>query len=426
MPATFRERASWCLFDFANSAFVTIMITAFYGRYFTDVLARGSRAPATLWGGGVAVSMALVALSSPILGAVADRSGRKRSLLRTYVAVNVLACAALGLVGPRSAHAVPIALGLLVVANVAFEGAYVFYNAFLPELAAPGALGRLSGYGWAVGYVGGLGCLALVKLAGWVPDRYDAATSETALRVPPAVAIWFALFSLPMLLVVRERAAPGSAPLREYARRALGDVRDSFALLRVRKDLARFFVAYLLFTDALETVIIFTGKFTGDALQFTPSETIQLFLVLNLVAAPGAVAFGFVVDKLGGVRAVGLSLLLWLVVIVGSVLVRTKAQFWPIAVVAAVALGATQSASRAVVVRFVPQEHVGRVFGLMTVVGRASAIVGPTVYGVVSDATGSARLAVASVGVFVVAAMALLGGVDERRAIAMASRPRGA
>lgn len=286
------ERFSWCLYDFANSAFVTIMITAFYGRYFTDVIARGSRAPATLWGVGIGLAQALVALSSPLLGAIADRSGRKRTMLRIYTLVNVVACAGLGLVEPGMPLAIPLALFLIVVADVAFEGGYVFYNAFLPELAPTNRVGRLSGYGWALGYIGGLGCLILVQVAGWVPESYDGPATGHAQRIPVAVAVWFALFALPMLFLVRERVTPKGTPPGGYVRQSLADVRETWRYIRSNKDLLRFFLAYLLFTDALETVITFTGKFTGDALGFTPRDTIVLFLVLNIVAAPGAVGFG--------------------------------------------------------------------------------------------------------------------------------------
>jgi len=408
------------MYDFANSAFVTIMITAFYGRYFTDVIARGSRAPATLWGVGIGVAQALVALSSPLLGAIADRSGRKRTMLRIYTLVNVAACAGLGLVDPRMPLAVPLSLLLIVVADVAFEGGYVFYNAFLPEIAPPDRVGRLSGYGWALGYVGGLGCLILVQVAGWVPESYDGTPSGHPQLIPLAVAAWFALFALPMLLIVRDRQVPKGAPQGGFVRQSLADVRETWGYIRSNKDLLRFFLAYLLFTDALETVIIFTGKFTGDALGFTPRDTIVLFLVLNIVAAPGAVGFGWIVDRLGGIRGVGISVVVWILVVVGSILVQTKGQFWPVAALAAVGLGATQSASRAVVVKFVPRDQVARVFGMMTVVGRASAIVGPVVYGVVNDATGSARLAVGTVGLFLVASLILLAGIDEERAIRVA------
>lgn len=422
LTSTWAERASWCLFDFANSAFVTVMITAFYSRFFTDVIARHTRAPASLWGAGIALSMLVVALISPVLGAIADRGACKRKLLRIYVLINVLACAGLSLVAPGHAWAVPLALALIIGANIAFEGAYVFYNAFLPELAPAKRIGRLSGYGWAIGYVGGLGCLALVIGLQLVPEHYDASSTTRALLVPLVVSAWFAVFAMPMLLIVRERAKPLGPPDGGYVRQALRDVRDSMRVLRRSKDLFWFFVAYLLFTDALETVIIFTGKFTGDALRFTPADTVRLFFVLNIVAAPGAVAFGWLTDKIGGVRGVALSLLLWLAVIAGSIVVQTKQQFWPIAVVAAIGLGATQSAARTVVARLVPEQHAARVFSMMTVVGRASAIVGPIVYGVVTDVTGSARLAIATVGVFLFAGLVLLRRVDEKRGQALASQ----
>ena len=419
------ERFSWCLFDFANSAFVTIMITAFYGRYFTDVIARGSRLATTMWGTAIALAMAIVALTSPLLGAVADRSGRKRTLLRSYVAVNVVACAGLYFAKPGLPYAPGLALVLIVLADVAFEGAYVFYNAFLAELAPPERAGRLSGYGWALGYVGGLGCLAIINQLGWVPQSYAGAVNESALWIPIAVAAWFAVFSVPMLTAVRERGHKLGAPDGGYLEQALRDVRESFRYIWSNRDLSLFFVAYLLYTDALETVIIFTGKFTGDALHFSPQDTVVLFLVLNVVAAPGAILFGWLVDLLGGVRGVGSSLVLWMAVVIGSVFAQTKGQFWPVAVVAAVGLGATQAASRAMVVRIVPARQVGRVFGMMTVVGRASAIVGPIVYGLVADLTHSARAAVATVGLFVVAGFVLLMKVNERRAMEAARSSEG-
>lgn len=417
------ERVSWCLFDFANSAFVTIMITAFYGRYFTDVIARHSRAPSTLWGSAIALAMALVALSSPVLGAIADRTGNKRTMLRLYTVVNVLACAALGLVRPGTSFAVTAALVLIVIADVAFEGAYVFYNAFLSELAPPDKIGRLSGYGWAVGYAGGLGCLILVNLAGWVPEHYGDGASGHPQIVPVAVAAWFAVFSLPMLTLVRERIRPAKPPSTGYASQAWRDLRESFRFVRANKNLFRFFLAYLLYTDAVETVIAFTSKFTGDALHFSPADTVRLFLVLNIVAVPGALIFGYLVDRIGGVRGVALSLVLWLVVTGGSTIVQTKAQFWPIAILAAIGLGATQSASRAIIARWVPQTHLGRVFGMMTVVGRASAVVGPILYGVVDDITGNPRLAIGAVSVVLAAGLVVLLTVKEQSGCPSADAP---
>lgn len=418
---TRRERIAWCVFDFANSAFPTIAVTAFGAPYFEAVLIgeRGlSLGPLELdgtsaWALAVALSMTLVVVSSPVMGAIADR-GRKRALLALYVAVSVAATAVLGLLPAGSGW---LAVAAFVVANAAFEGAYVFYNAFLPELAPPDRLGRLSGYGWALGYVGGLAALALVRPL--LPSDYQASEAMAGARVYWVVAAWYGLFSLPTLLVLRERGT--RAPLDvALVRAAFADVGKTLRSVRSYRTIAIFLVAYLLYTDALDTTIHFTGIYTSHVLGFTPDDNITLFLVLNVIAAPGALAFGVLVDRIGAKRAIQITLVLWCAVIALAIAARDRASFWPAAIVAAIAIGSTQAGSRALMARLAPHERMAEFMGFLSLSGRASAVLGPLVYGTVASALArpddpgfAHRAAIAVVGALFPIAMIVLSRVPE-------------
>jgi UMF1 family MFS transporter len=387
-PASGRERFAWCLFDFANSAFPTIALTAFGGIYFVRVLAGpegvdlgfATFGPAAAWGLSLSVSMALVTVTSPIMGAIADRSGRKRFLLGAYVVICVAATAGLGLVPPG--HGL-LALLLYVVANFAFEGGYVFYNSFLPELTTPDRVGRLSGYGWALGYVGGL--LALVCCLPLTPSEYTAEQAGAASSIYFVVAGWYFVFSIPSLLWLRDRARPERPP-GGFVRAGFREMRGLVRLLRSHRVILVFLAAYFLYNDGIITVIEFVSVFTSEVLGFTPGDNIVLFLVLNVIAAPGALFFGSLLDRVGGRRTIRITLVLWIVVVAGAALVATKAQFWAVAVLAAVVIGATQSSSRALMARLAPRERMGELMGALALSGKASAIFGPALYGAVAEA----------------------------------------
>ncbi|MBK8172411.1 MAG: MFS transporter [Sandaracinaceae bacterium] len=430
--AGFRERAAFCMFDFANSAFPTVALTAFGGSYFQSVLvgARGLRlgpltlGPTAAWGVCISLAMALVTLTSPIMGAFADSSGRKHRLLSGYVGVCVAACAALAFVPPGAGLT---AFVLYVVANFAFEGAYVFYNAFLPELVPPERFGRLSGQAWALGYVGGL--LALFAVKPLIPKDYSVASAGHASYIYLIVAAWYLLFSIPALIWLKDRVVIDAQPLGALARRSFAMLATTLRALRRYRMVVIFLAAYFLYTDALTTFYEFAGIFTKDVLAFSPSDNVTLFLILNVVAAPGAWASGYLVDKLGGKRSILITLLLWLVVVAGAALTRSKESFFGVAMLAAVVIGATQAASRAVMARIAPRKRMGEFMGLLSLSGKASSILGPTLYGVVVDANIVAgdpghghRVAITVIGSFFLIALVILLQLDERVAAADAER----
>ena len=428
VPSLRVQRAAWCLFDFANSAFPTVALTAFGSAYFQGVLARDGVAlgplklgPSSAWGAAISISFLAVTLTAPVLGALADQGRARRKLLALYVLLCVGATAALAFVPPGAGLT---AFLLYVVANFAFEGAYVFYNAFLPDLVPPERLGRLSGLGWALGYGGGLGCL-LIALP-MVPERYDDAGASAASSVFLLVAGWYLVFSLPALLLLRERAADpvaadedGPPPTGFGAawREVLGTLRS----LPSHPSLLFFLLAYLLYNDGITTVIEFTGIFTKEALDFGPSENVVLFVLLNVVAAPGALVFGHLVDRIGARRTISLTLLVWIAVVVLASQVTTKAGFWPVGTLAAVVLGATQACSRALMARLAPADRSAEYMGLLALSGKASAVMGPLLYGLVADLAarpgepGSGhRVAIVSLGALFAIAWLLLRKVRIR------------
>ncbi len=427
---TRRERIAWMVFDFANSAFPTIALTAFGGPYFTSVLADegvdlgfATLGPAAAWGAAISIAMGLVTLSSPLMGALADRSGKKRILLAVYVAICVVATIGLGLVPPGAG--LPAFL-LYIVAIFSFEGGYVFYNAFLPELAPPERIGSLSGNGWALGYIGGL--LALVLCYGLIPEDYDAAGAARASNIFFIVAAWYGAFSVPALWFLHDRPpAPGQAR-GGYLKSAFSELARTIKTIKSYRVVLIFLAAYFLYNDAITTVIEFVGIYTKEVLAFTPRENAMIFLVLNLVAAPGAMGFGYVLDRIGGRKAISLTLVLWVIVVILAAVTTTKSGFWGVAALAAVVIGASQASSRSLMARLAPKKRVGEFMGFLALSGKASAVLGPTIYGfvatVMADKYGVAmghRIAISTIGSFFVFALLILSRVDEEKGMRQAA-----
>jgi UMF1 family MFS transporter len=405
--STRAQRFSWCLYDFANSAFPTVIITAVYVLYFKRVVVgdeAGSGRSDNLWGLSNSLAAAIVFLCAPVLGAFADRGGHKRVLLGAFTLLCVLATAMLSLTGPGT---VGLAMALVVLGVVGFEASCVFYNAFLPSLVPATSLGRLSGYGWALGYVGGLGSLLCVL---------PVATSAM-FAVPVIVALWYLVFSLPALMILRDR--PSAHPPAISA--------GPIALLRrlwKEKALRRFLASYFFYENAVVTIIVFAVAFAADSLAFTTAENIALVVVMNVVAAPSALAFGWVADRVGAKRTLVITILIWLLVVGGAQLAAwpglfeveaAKQVFWAVATGASLAIGAIQATSRAFVAVLAPEGRSGEFYGFMAFAGKGSAVLGPLVFGIVSDVFSSQRAAVASIGVFFAIGLILLLGVKDPR-----------
>ncbi len=410
-----RTILAWCLYDFANSAFATLVVTFVYAAFFTKVIAPDEVTGTWLWSRSVSITAFTVALLSPFLGALADRAGYRKRFLGFFTLVAVLGSVLLYTATPGE---VVKALFWFTVANIAFEMGGVFYNAFLPDIAPPERIGRVSGYGWALGYAGGLSALglALVGLVdaeipwfGFSKEGYQHIRATNLL-----VAGWFAVFSLPLFLWVGEGAARPGAKGELVA----GSVRQLIRTLReIRRypDIFRLLLARLFYADGLNTIFAFGGIYAAGVFGFTFEELLIFGLVLNVAAGAGAFGLGFVDDWLGGKRTIQISLLGFITAATTALLTGQRALFWAAGLLIGLCAGPNQAASRSLMGRFVPADKKNEFYGLFAFSGKATAFLGPFLLGELTRLFGSQRAGMAAVLVFFVVGLVLIQRVDEER-----------
>ncbi len=408
--ASRREILAWCLYDFADSSFTTIIVTVAYSSYFRTVVAAEAGERATFyWGLCIAASMILVAFTSPVLGAVADAAGRKKLFLAIYAGTAIAFTALLSTV-----HAGDIVTGMLffIIANVGYEGAHIFYNGFLPEIASDEEVGRVSGLGWGIGYLGGFAALALTTP---LIRSADAPGGDGGYRATfLVVALFYLVFALPILRL-RERAPRGSKPLLAYARAGLRRLSDTFRHVRTLRDLFRFLLAFVVYNDAMTTVIAFSAIYARQELGFTMTQVYALFLVTQWTALAGSLAAGVLVDRWGARPTITATLVLWCAVVVAAFLARSVPSFFAVAIAASIGMGSTQCASRSLMALLIPEGRSAEYFGFYGFTGKISAVAGPLVYGLVADLTGGQRPAILSILPFFLVGLLLLSGVDVAR-----------
>jgi UMF1 family MFS transporter len=354
--------------------------------------------------------MLLIALFSPLLGALADFSGSKKRFLLGFTLLCVAATALLFTVerGDVWQGLIFFALG-----NIGFVGGAAFYNAFLVEIASRENMGRISGYGWGFGYVGGL--LSLVLVYPLIEGGFAEENLLSYRLSFPVTALFFLLAALPTFLWLRERALPQPLPPGEtYLKIGFRRLRQTFHEIRRYRELVKYFAAYLFYEDGINTVVLFSGIFAVEVLRFTPKDLILFFIVMQVSSALGAYAFGFVTDRIGAKRTISLTLLLWLGIIAAAYGVETKEGFYYVGLAAGAALGSNQSASRVLLGLFTPLGKNAEFFGFFSLTGKLSAVAGPVVYGMVSN-QGGQRAALVSIGIFFFIGLILLQWVNEER-----------
>ncbi|MCG3174909.1 MAG: hypothetical protein GMKNLPBB_03210 [Myxococcota bacterium] len=398
-----RQLWSWAWYDFANSAFPLVMVTAFYPLFFRRVVVGGDVGRQDFfWGAAVAASALVTALISPLLGAVADQSRARKRFLIFFATLSCLACGLLFFAGNGM---IALAMLLFIIANASFEASIVFYDAFLPEIVPADRIGRVSGMAWALGYFGGVICLASVMpLAKKLPE---AETSIAPFLVPLVVALFYFLMSLPTFFLLREPGAGAGRPIQWKA--GYHELMSTLRALREpeMRPLLYFFLAYFLYMDAVDTVIAFAGAYSVSTLRFSVGESMVLLVVVNTIAAPGAFVTGRWADSFGVRRVLFGVLGLWVVVCVMSFLTESRATFWGVAVLAALGLGSVQALSRTYLSRLIPAGRTAEFFGLRAICGRFSSMFGPLTFGGLSWVFGQ-RYAILSLVVFFAAGMWLL------------------
>ncbi|NKB65613.1 MAG: MFS transporter [Candidatus Latescibacteria bacterium] len=418
MPFDRRAVVSWCFYDFANSAFNTLIVTFIYATFFTQVIAPDEVTGTALWSKGVSLSAIAVALLSPFLGGLADRGGHRKLYLGLFTVIAVIGTAFLYTALPGQ---VTKALLWFIVGNIAFELASVFYNAFLPEIAPADKIGRISGYGWALGYVGGLGAMALA-MVGFVDTEipwfgFGKENGEHIRATNLLVACWFALFSLPIFLWVKEKPGAGRPSPAPLAASLLQFV-STFRQLRRFPEISRLLIARLIYNDGLITIFAFGGIYAAGTFDFSFEEIMVFGLALNVSAGLGAFAMGFVDDWLGGKRTIQISLVGFIAASLLAVFTHDRTLFWAAGLFIGLFSGPNQAASRSLLGRFVPPDKENEFYGLFAFSGKATAFLGPLLLGELTRIFASQRAGVAVVVVFFVVGLILVRRVDEEAGIA--------
>ncbi len=405
--ATRGQIFSWTLFDFANTAFSVIIITVIFPRYFIGHVAGGQR---WLWGLAVSLSMLSAAILAPPLGAAADFSRNRKRYLLIFTLASVACTALLSTVHEGMIIA---GMALFIIANLGFEGGIVFYDAFLPGLTTRKNYGRVSGYGFAMGYVGSLAILLIVNAM--LPASSDPGYLGVVRLSFIVAAVFFLIFSLPLFLFVSEPPVAGVPPpslMRAGIQRALGTFRLLF-IERKHPSLARFLIAFFIYNDGVLTIIAFAAIFAEQVLQMSDTEIISFFAVVQTSAIAGSAAFGVITDRIGPKKTISITLFLWIGIVIAAYFITTTGQFYVVALAAGVAMGSSQSASRSFMALLTPRNREAEFFGFYDgLCGKASAVVGPLLFGILADLTGERNAALA-IGIFFVAGLVLLQRVTE-------------
>ncbi len=416
-----REIFGWCMYDFANSAFTTLVVTFIFSFYFANVVAEDNVSGTVMWTWARNISAILVAVTMPILGAIADFSRRKKRFLFLATLQTLVFTTFLFFMKPGMAL---IAAVLFVLANVAYEGGQAFYNAFLPEISTSRNIGRISGLGWGLGYIGGLLALAIalgMTQGGWLPSENHLAARSTNLLV----VAWFGLFSIPTFLFLRERGVAKEVEPGTYVREGFRRISETFRHLGRYREAAKVLLARLIYNDGLVTVFSLGGIYAGAVFGFSLEEVIVLGIALNLAAALGAFAFGFVNDWIGGKRTIAITLVVLSIAAVIGAAAETRTGFWIAALGIGFMVGPNQSASRSLLGVMTPEEKHAEFFGFFAFSGKLSSVLGPLTYGTVLASTGNHRAAMLSIVAFFVIGFFLLLPVNEQAGIEAASRVGG-
>ena len=412
-----RREFAWSLYDWANSAFPTVVTTFVIATWFAQAVAPDPVSGQAMWGWMQTAAGLAIAVLSPVLGAVADAGGRRRLMLALCTLATAAFTAAIWFARPEPSSAL-YALACVGLATVAFEVGTVFYNAMLPEVTTPARIGRVSGLAWGLGYAGGLACLVLCLFALIRPDPppfgLDKAAGETIRATAVLVAAWLLAFGWPVLAAMRD--PPGAKPGWGAAARAgLAELRDVLRGLPQRPDMLRFLIARLFYTDGLNTLFAFGAIFAAGVHGLGFQEVLVFGIAMNVSAGIGAALGGLVEDRVGSKRLVLVSLAALALIGCALVVVRSATAFWALALVLGLFFGPAQAASRTLMARLAPPEEMAAHFGLFALSGRITGFLGPAVLAAVTQVSGSQRLGMATTAGFMALGGLLLLGVREGR-----------
>ncbi len=410
-----REVFAWAMYDFANSGYTTVVLTAVFNAYFVSVIAGGATWATFAWTATLAVSYIAVMIAGPLLGAYADAHAAKKRVLFVATAGCVVSTALLYFAGPGAIY---WAMAMIIISNFCYAVGENITAAFLPELAKPEALGKVSGWGWSWGYVGGLIALGLCLV--WImgAEARGQKTSDAIALTMVITAAVYAAGATITFIFLQERAKPAATntnthtPTENAWSRLMRTAREASRY----RDLILVFACGTCYQAGVSTVVTLAAIYAQEVMSFTTQDTLILVLIVNVTACVGAFGFGYLQDLIGKKRALAITLVGWILMVIFAWFATTRNLFWVAANLAGICMGSSQSAGRAMVAYFSPTDRAAEFFGLWGVATRLAAVLGPLTYGAVTWITNNNhRLAMLITGVFFLAALIILIRVDEKR-----------
>jgi MFS transporter, UMF1 family len=403
---------AWVMYDWANSAFITIVVAAVFPPWFVALVeGAGDRDATFKLSLGTAIALTVIALASPLLGAIADHAPIKKRMVAIFTAIGATATACLWFVGDGDWR---LALLLFAVGNIAANGAFVFYDSLLPHVASRDELDRVSTAGYALGYLGGGLLLAVSVVMILSPDTVGLPDKGTAIRLSFVMtAVWWVVFAIPLLRHVPEPVVPPSRRASGTAaiRAGLADLRNTWRELRKLPQAARMLVAFLIYNDGVGTIIRMATAY-GEELGLGTGNLITALLIVQFVGIPASFAFGHVAGRIGTRRAIFVGLGAYCVVSVLGYFMTTALHFYVLAGLVGLVQGGVQALSRSLFASMIPRHRSSEFFGLFAVFEKFAGILGPAMFALAIAVFGSSRPAILSVIGFFVVGGALLARVD--------------
>lgn len=406
---------AWCLYDWANSAFPTIVTTFIFAAYFTSAVAENQTIGTAQWGYTMTISGIFIAIFSPIFGALSDYYGRRKPWLMAFTFIAVLASLALWWVEPNT-DSVRWALTSVIIGTVGFEIAAVFYNSMLHDIVPENYYGRVSGWGWGLGYIGGLACLIVALLFVNMPDTFHLNTKAAEhVRISgPLVAIWFLIFSIPMLLFTPD--LPKQMSLKQAVKKGLSQFISSLKhIARHEKNVLYFLIAHMIYIDGLNTIFAFGGIYAAGTFGFTTKDIILFGIFMNVGAGFGAITLAWFDDWFGSKNVILFCIAGLMITGTGILLVTDITAFWTFGLMSSLFFGPIQASSRSLLAHIAPENMVTEAFGLFAFSGRATAFLGPWIFGLATLHFESQRAGMATTMLFLLTGVSLLFIIKPKR-----------
>lgn len=394
---------SWCLYDWACASYSIIVTTFIFATYFTTSVAENKIVGTYQWANATSLAGIIIATASPLFGAIADYGGHHKRWLLFFTGMCVIFSALLWFAYP-AVSAVPFTLTCLVVGTVGLEVAMVFYNAFLPQLAPKDYLGRVSGWGWGSGYLGGIVALSLALVV-FIKSNWFSLDTQTAQQVRicgPFVAIWFSVFAIPLFLFVPSKVS-GHLPMRRAIREGTRQLWSTIKTLPTEKNIFLYLISHMIYTDGLNTLFVFGGIYAAGTYGMSFEEVLLFGITMNISAGLGAIFLGWMDDVVGSKKTVIISLFCLAILGLPMLFLHHKNAFWAVALLLCLFVGPVQSASRSLMVRLIGDKKLStEMFGLYALSGRITAFIGPWLFGLMTLLFDSQRVGMATVLVFFV------------------------